>query len=426
MDFFFAPPLLLAWWLLCLLLLWAWKKELFKQTWREPYFADIPILIESDDWGPGGAFHIQRLNDLLSTLKQHQDSQDRNAVLTANMVLAVPDIEKIQANGQHYHRLLLDQGFPELYAAFCSAATAGSFVPQLHGLEHYNGEALVHLKNISDPRVSELFNKPGWWDWESLDSPLQGHYVDGSSLPSQPINPGQAKNIIQLAATHFERLFGTPSYSTVAPCYLWNTEIEEQWLEHGIQSIQTAGYRCTGRASDGHYHQDKPLIRPGDNSDNGQTYLVRNVMFEPTDGQTNAETAWHETRTCIAQGLPVSISTHRYNFTRSETEHNDSLAELNTLLSKIDKLPATRFLSSPELAQTIENPNEVLNNPFAGRQSAPLRYMKGFAKIAAFLSRLQYRHSKLKKFTLFTGLVLPVFLIQRLGSRKALLKKSMS
>ncbi|MBL4780835.1 MAG: hypothetical protein JKX92_01225 [Porticoccaceae bacterium] len=419
MDVLYALPLLLlGWWALCLLPLWFWKKTLFQQAWREPYFADIPILFESDDWGPGGLFHIERLNDLLSTLKQQRDSQGRSAVLTANMVLAVPDIAKSQRGNKHYHRLLLDQGFPELHKAFQIAAKNGNFVPQLHGMEHYNGEALVRLQSLADPRTTQAFSSPGWWDWESLDSPLQGHYVDGGALPTQAISRLQASNIIKLATEHFERLFGVASYSTVAPCYLWNNEIEDVWFEHGIQSIQTAGYRCTGRDSTGHHHQDKLLIRPGEHNPKGQTYLVRNVMFEPTDGNTNADTAWAETRAAIAQALPVSISTHRYNFTRSETEHRDSLAELDLLLQKINTLPLTRFLSSPELAQAIETPHSPLNNPFADEQSARLNRLHGLAKVAAFLSRLQHRHPKLVKLAILTGLALPTGLIQVIAGRK--------
>ncbi|MEZ0123221.1 MAG: hypothetical protein AB9Q17_13490 [Candidatus Reddybacter sp.] len=419
MDFFFALPfLLLSWWALCLLLLWFWKKTLFQQTWREPYFADIPILFESDDWGPGGQFHIQRLNDLLNTFKQHRDSQGRGPVLTANMVLAVPDIEKSQNDSQHYHRLLLDQGFPDLHKAFQSAAKGGSFVPQLHGMEHLNGESLVRLQSLSDPRTTEAFTTPGWWDWESLDSPLQGHYVDGSSLPTRAISHDQASNIIKLATKHFERLFGTPSYSTVAPCYLWNSAIEDEWFKHGIRSIQTAGYRCTGRDSTGHYHQDKALIRPGEHNAKGQTYLVRNVMFEPTDGNTDAKTAWAETRAAIAQALPVTISTHRYNFTRSERAHKDSLAELKVLLQKLSTLPNTRFVSSPELAQAIAAPDNELNNPFADCQASPLKQLQGRAKVAAFLCRLQHRHPKLRKLALLSSLALPALLIHWLAGRK--------
>lgn len=418
MELFYGLSLLLAWWLLCLLLLWTWKKALFKQTWREPYFADIPILFESDDWGPGGLFHIERLNELLDTFKQHRDSHGRSAVLTANMVLAVLDGAKSKSDSKHYHRLLLDQGFPELYAVFCTAAKDGNFVPQLHGMEHYNAETLAHLQSLGDPRTDVAFNTPGWWDWESLDSPLQGHYVDGGSLPSQAISDSQARTIIKLATEHFERLFGTPSYSTVAPCYLWNSQVEGLWMENNIQSIQTAGYRCTGRDSDGRYHQDKPLIRPGESNPFGQTYLVRNVMFEPTDGNTNADTAWRETRAAIAQGLPVTISTHRYNFTRSETAHKESLKELETFLQRLDTLPNSRYLSSPELAQAINTPNNELYNPFADCHFPPLRQRQGLMKLAAFLTRLNYRHPKLQAVTLLTGLVIPSLVLQGIARRK--------
>jgi len=72
--------------------------------------------------------------------------------------------------------------------------------------------------------------------------------------------------------------------------------------------------------SHSHYHQDKPLIRVGDLSNSGQIYLVRNVMYEPVDGRNTPDTAYLEALSAYAQALPVSISTHRYNYTRSEQD----------------------------------------------------------------------------------------------------------
>jgi len=43
--------IIVGFWLACLLLLWAWKGDLFRKTWYEPYFKEAIVLIESDDWG---------------------------------------------------------------------------------------------------------------------------------------------------------------------------------------------------------------------------------------------------------------------------------------------------------------------------------------------------------------------------------------
>ncbi|MCP4993972.1 MAG: hypothetical protein GY934_09335, partial [Gammaproteobacteria bacterium] len=366
--------LIIIWWIACLSLLWLWKKDLFTKTWQEPYFHESLILIESDDWGPGAEFHADRLQGLLECLVQHKDSTGRNAILTADVVLAVPDTVAISnSSPPSYHRRLLDSEFPNIYKAMKEGIRHETLVPQLHGLEHLNGAAFTACHTVQDPRVDQAFADTGWWDWETLDSPLQGHYVDGSHLPTTPIAPETARDIISMAAKTFERMFGQPSQSTVAPCYLWNYEIEQIWNEQSVSYIQTAGYRCTARDAAGKYLQDKSLIRPGDQSDAEQRYLVRNVMYEPVDGVNTPDTAFKEVIAAHRQALPITISTHRYNYTRGEDEFNHSISGLDQLLTRIGKaLPHLRFLSSPELGASMESPLEPILNPFSGTEWPPV------------------------------------------------------
>jgi len=405
--------ILIGWWLACLLLLWAWKRHLFHQTWHEPYFGEAAILIESDDWGPGEKFHAERLHGLLDCLSKHTDSTKRPAVLTADIVLALPDIKKIKlTTPPTYQRQFLDEASPKIYQAMKLGISAGTLVPQLHGLEHCNGEALTHLYSQQDPRVEKIFTDDNWRDWEELDSLLQGHYVDGSHLPSTPISSEKAEEIVTTATAAFEQLFGHPSLSTVAPCYLWNDNIETAWQAQGIRYIQTAGYRCTGRDQNGNYIQAPQLIRPGDKNASGQIHLVRNVMYEPVDGQNTPETAYEEALQCYRQALPIIISTHRYNFTRSEKEYNNSLSGLDKLLSTLgESLPQTRFLASPELGESLDNPTNPVINRFNKTAWPALTPMTGLSKISAFLYRLKYRHPKLVLLSLATGLILPAALI---------------
>jgi len=401
-------------WLFCLILLIAWKRPLFKKTWGEPYFSDSPVIIESDDWGPGGDFHATRLNKLLSVLSTHLDSANRQAILTADMVLAVPDIEQINKHNS-YSRIYLDK-FPEIYSSMLAGIEQGTFVPQLHGMEHLNGNSFAKLCKNQDPRIKSAQSTLGWWDWETLDSPLQGHYVDGSSLPTTPIPKSEASETIELAANLFSKLFSHPSTSTVAPCYLWNDEIEAQWNKQNIKTIQTAGYRCTGRDATGKYTQNPSIIRVGDKNQLGQTYLVRNVMYEPTDGKNNAETAYKEVIAAYKQAQPITISTHRYNYTRSEDQCASSLAGLNTLLSKITQLPKIRFLSSPELGEIIETPGKIIENHFNNSQWKSVTPLIGINKFSAFLYRLYYRHQKLVLASYITGLIIPAWIICKISS----------
>ncbi len=415
-----ALALIIIWWIACLSLLWLWKKDLFKKTWREPYFHETLVLIESDDWGPGGEIHADRLQSLLECLAQHKDSIGRNAILTADIVLAVPDTAAISnSSPPSYHRRFLEFGFPNIHKAMMEGIRQETLVPQLHGLEHLNGEAFTACYVAKDPRVDQAFSDTGWWDWETLDSPLQGHYVDGSHLPTTPITSDLARDIITKATKTFEQIFGQPSHSTVAPCYLWNHVIAEIWYEHGIRYIQTAGYRCTSRDVDGMYQQDPPLIRPGDQSDGGQCYLVRNVMYEPVDGKNTPDTAFKEAIEVYQQALPITISTHRYNYTRGDEAFDNSLAGLDHLLSHMrDTLPHLRFLSSPELGTAMESSLEPIQNHFSGTKWPPVRRLSDIKKISAFFYRLKKRHPKLLKLCLITGLIIPASIITMLGTRK--------
>lgn len=402
-------------WLLTLAVVCAWKYPLFKRTWQELYFADTPVLIESDDWGPGEAFHAQRLLELLACLETHKDSVARSAVLTADIVLSVPDIEKIMADpDKAYHRKVLNEGSPGIYQAMLRGIKQGVLVPQLHGLEHLNGQGFAKLCQQHDSRVVTALASPQQWDWESLDSPLQGHYVDGSCLPTQAISSTQAQALIALATQTFTELFGFASDSTVAPCYLWNSTIEQHWQNHGMSVIQTAGYRCDARDKQGAYHQDRCLLRAGDLSESAQVYLVRNVMYEPVDGNNNAKTAYQEALRAYAQALPISISTHRYNYTRSEEEFVSSLQGLDQLLTAIgSNLSRLRFVSSPELGQQyLMDHTDIVNN-FNGMQWMPLKRLSGLKKLAPFLRRLYYRHPKLVLLAYISGLILPVSLLCR-------------
>lgn len=406
-------------WSICLLLLWLWKSPLFKKTWQEPYFAETLILIESDDWGPGGDFHAIRLKTLLAAINQHRDSVNRPAILTADIVLSVPDMPKITAaNDGSYHRKTLES-FPEIYEAMQTGIKDGVFVPQLHGLEHLNGKAFARLSQLNEPRISQAKTTNDWWDWEALDPPLQGHYVDGSSLPTTPIPKTEATETINDATRTFEQLFGCPSASTVAPCYLWNDTIEQKWSQNQISIIQTAGYRCTGRNETGQYYQDKPLIRVGDKNNFGQIYLVRNIMYEPVDGKNTTESAFQEALIAHRQALPLTISTHRYNYTRSEEDFDSSLRGLNHLLQKITTtLPISRFLSSAELGQFLHHPKQPLYNDFNHSSWLGLSYLQGPRKLCAFLHRLYYRHPKLALISKISGFIIPCWLFCKLTQKK--------
>lgn len=402
---------LLFFWLAVVLLLWLGKRDLFKKTWSETYIKEKVLVIESDDWGPGGDFHADRLQRLSNVLSSYKDSLGRPALLTADMVLSVPDLKQtMTAPDQPLRRNILNKDFPKVHQAFIKAMEVGVFVPQLHGLEHLYGEGLKRLANNNDPRVQDATQTEHWWDWETLDSPLQSHYVDGTLLPSKPHTADIQQAIVDKATRLFEQCFGFPTASTVAPCYMWVDNTEKAWAEKHIQFIQTAGYRCPGRKEDGSYIQDQQETRPGDRNALGQIYLVRNAMYEPVDGRREDDCI-RQIEQAYTQASPATISTHRYNYTRTEDECEMSLMGLQKILQHCTKKYADlRFASSPELGQWFLEQSK-LTNP-ADRTTWPtLTAITGFKKTGPFLNRLWYRHRKIRLIAIATGLVIPAGLL---------------
>ncbi len=403
--------LLILFWSIIIFTLWLWKHTLLKKTWHEPYLSDFALIIESDDWGVGEAYHLERLSGINTLFQRYSDHVKRPAVLTANMVLSLPDTISMQQNCfNQFERKTLSKNFITLLNGFKHCISQGTFIPQIHGIEHYYAPGLLQLAQQNDPRVTPFFNQPDWTDWEALDSPLQGHYVNGTQLPTEPVSKQQQQLQYEHAQQEFFNCFNFNSKSIVAPCYLWDNTSETVWAEHEqtIQYIQTAGYRCNGRDQNGHYHQDIRLIRSGDKTEHGALYLVRNAMYEPADGR-KAQDCIKQIIKAFRQGEAATISTHRYNYTRSEEIFNDSIKGLETLLFFVTGHygKRLRFLSSPELGQWLENPEQAMFCDAQKKEWPALQSLGGLGLLNAFLWRLWYRHQKLRLLSIVTALVIP-------------------
>lgn len=406
--------LLPAAWVLTLAFLALRHGPLLRAAWREPYFLDVPVLIESDDWGPGPAWQASRLDELAALLSQQQDSVGRAAVVTADMVLSVPDAGRLRTEGE-WQRRFLDSDFPQMYAAFRRAQAAGVLVPQLHAIEHCHAEGLVALAAAGDPRLAVLDDDPERVDWERLDSPLQAHHVDCTVLPSRPLPASIQQTQVADAVAHFSRLFGFAPRSAVAPCYLWDDTTEDCWAAAGVAYVQTAGYRCPGRAADGSYRQDR-LLRLGDAGRGGLRYLVRNCMYEPVDGR-GADGCIIAARQALAEAAPIVISTHRYNYTRDLAAHRASLAGLERILDWVRQHVGPHcFLSSPELGDAIsaQSAGELTGDPATANPPAPLT---GLPRLSAWHARLVHRHPKLRWLLNLSTLALPLWPCLALGRR---------
>lgn len=384
-------------------LLLAYRNPL-QRLWREPALA-VPILIvESDDWGPGPLAHAAALGRIVDVLARHRDATGRAAVMTIGAILAIPDNAAIRRNGLRRHdaRTLLDPDFNAIREALLQGRGLGVLALQLHGMTHYWPPSF--LKAIAeDERVRDWILACDGVETEALPSPIQSRWTDASVLPSQPLPVETIRAAVAEEVSRFQDCFGVRPTVAVPPTFVWNRDVEQAWVDHGIQVIVTPGRRLTRRDADGRPGGCDRTMLNAERGASGAIYLVRDIYFEPTLGH-RAEPTLAEIARRVRLGRPALIETHRFNFTGTQEQCERSLAELDRLLRRArERWPDMRFLSSAELAERLAQ-----RDPRTVERRLSRRLSIWISRAAAI--------DRLRKLAWITGLAIPVWLFQ--GARR--------
>lgn len=320
--------------------------------WREPVLRRPVLIIESDDWGAGPLAQADALTRLSDLLQGIRDRNGRPAVMTLGVVLEVPDGIRIAAsNAIEYHALpLSDARFDGVRAAMQGGIGAGVFAPQLHGQCHYWPQAVLaaaqHEAKVRDWLVAA---EPA--ATEMLPAPLQSRWVDGSSLPSRALPDESIRQAVAAEAATYQAIFGRLPQVAVATTFVWNDAVEAAWDEAGIDIVITPGQRATCRNAAGEPACVDATMLNGGRSRAGQTYLLRDVYFEPALGHAPQRLV-DGLQTRIRQGRPCLVETHRFNFLQATEASLATLeAGLNAALAACPKL---RFLTPLELGHAIQ------------------------------------------------------------------------
>lgn len=318
--------------------------------WHEPVLKYPVVIIESDDWGPGPDQQAVRLQEIGTVLSRHQDTAGRCPVMTVGVVLSAPDVIAIQCNGfEHYLRITLaNPRYRELLMVLQDGVRQGVLALQLHGMEHFWPPAFMHLAQ-QDGEVRRWLEQGYKAETETLPPAVQSRWIDGSVLPSQPLDVAMIETAAREEIVTFRDIFNQSPIVVVPPTFIWTTEVERAWAADGVQFVVTPGQRYTIRNA-----QDQPdgvdrQILNGEIGDGGVYYLVRDIYFEPTFGHLPAHVL-AEIRQRYRLGRPALLETHRFNFLGEESVYQHSLCELDRLLSNLlRELPDVRFMSTEEL-----------------------------------------------------------------------------
>jgi len=320
--------------------------------WREPMLRHPVLVIESDDWGAGPLAQADALTRLSALLQRVRDCSGHPAVMTLGMVMEVPDGPRIAATRcTEYHALpLADSRFDNVRAAMQAGIGAGVFAPQLHGQCHYWPPAVMDAAK-SDASVRDWLTASDPVATENLPSPLQSRWVDASSLPSRALSSESIQQAVAAEAASYQAALGSVPQVAVATTFVWNDAVEAAWAQAGVEAIITPGRRATCRNAAGQPACVDATMLTGERSLSGQTYLVRDVYFEPALGhvpQRLVDGLQARTR----QGRACLVETHRFNFLQAL---DASLATLEAGLNlALGACPNVRFLSPLELVRALQ------------------------------------------------------------------------
>jgi hypothetical protein len=348
------------------------------------------VVIESDDWGmirmssraaydrlAEDGYRVETspysldaletdedLQQLFEALEGVRDSAGRSACVTANMILANPDFVRIRESGFGQYSwepvsamLERDPQRRNVARLWNQGRSRGCFVPQLHGRDHYRWwEWLAALKS-NCAETHQAFEMgmcglpPGvsrkWLDF------CRGVYMSDETLASEGVDLDQ---MITQGAELFQRQFGGPSLTTMAPNYRWTDHAERSFLRLGTHFLQ--GRYSHVRPARGEAGVRVPHFL-GQRSKTGCTYLLRNCFFEPGIRRGDCvKSCLRQVSLAFLGRKPAVIESHRVNYVgsiRAENREN-GIRQLTLLLRAIrSRWPDVEFLSTPEMARQLSH-----------------------------------------------------------------------
>jgi len=303
------------------------------------------------------------LEYLFDLLNSHKGAGGRPPVITANVLAANPDFQKISESGfKEYHFEPVTETFQKYpahhrcFEIWKKAMGEGIFFPQSHGREHLNVSEWMQALRDNDKDVHFGFEMkmPGILTGGGT-SGSANRYVEALRYNGK-MDKGNKLEIVLHGLELFQDLFGYRSESFIANNYLWSPGFDEEVSKKGVRFYQ-GNRRMAEIRDDGSkkYH----TYYLGQKNDFGQLYLVRNVAFEPTlrkDVTDPVERCLAGITTAFRMKKPAIITSHRLNFVGfiDPANRDRNLAMLNRLFKKIiRKWPQVEFLSSVGLGNLI-------------------------------------------------------------------------
>ncbi|OSM03960.1 hypothetical protein [Magnetofaba australis] len=276
-------------------------------------------------WNLYGLESAVDLHAIESALLNVRDSAGRPACITANFILANPDLRRMRREGgDAFHVIPITQGFPEpwddvLLPEYRRLAQSGVFDPCFHGFTHFSD----HLYRQAMRQGGDLANRLR--ALAERDIPYLASYTPELNFAlcqrqggfEQPMEEAVQAAWFAQGMALFQEAFGRAPLSACFPGYRGDAVSVALAASYGVKGVQWFG---------GALPEER----------DGMLHLARNLEFEPALKATDLDAILAQARDLVSAGLPLIISTHSINFiSRHVNQRDRSLALLTELLSRL-------------------------------------------------------------------------------------------
>lgn len=300
------------------------------------------------------------LTCLFEILTSVKDKNNFPAVFTAFSVPANIDFEAIISSNytKYQYELLPDTlnklpGYEGTWDLWQEGIKKRLIVPQFHGREHLNIKVFNHLLSEKNPELMACIENFSYAGIRANPIPNTS-YAAAYSFNEFEENEEHKKNI-EDGLNVFEKVFGYRAKNFMAPAAKDHRCLEKTLYKGGIQYIDKNIIENEHQGN-GSYKIHFNYL--GKKNKFGQTYLIRNSVFEPLLNKSidSVDQCLEEVKIAFNLGKPAIISTHRVNFAgQIDPKIRDfGLAELKRLLKIIvKKWPEVEFMTADELGKLI-------------------------------------------------------------------------
>lgn len=299
---------------------------------------------------------------LLEVLSKFKDSQGESPVFTANMVMGNPDFHQIEKNNfsEYFFETFTDtyKRYPQSSGNFGllnEGIENGLIVPQFHAREHLNIILWMRYLQEGDPNFLWAFKERCFSIKDKAANNRRKNIMAAYDYYSKEDLENISKAIREGVAL-YESIFKRKSETTICPCYVWDSEIEKIFKGLGISAYQGSKYQNIPLSNTTKF---KRQLRYMGQKERGNTYFIRNCLFEPS---LNDKIDWvdkclESIKVAFFWKKPAIIGSHRINFSGAiePTNRENNLKKLESLLLEIlKKWPEVEFISSAELMSIYE------------------------------------------------------------------------